>query len=380
MAVFSAGVVVGERGFFNTASTRTTTITDQNGLPEDLNYEQVEEVYDLVRKNYDGDLSEADFMEELKAAIATATGDPYTEFFTSEDAIVFNDELDGTFTGIGAELGKKDGNLIVVAPLAGYPAEAAGLRSQDIIAQINDEDTTGMSVYEAVLKIRGEAGTDVTLTIVRNETDVLEITITRAIIDAPSVKYEIKDGIGTVTISQFSDDTSDLVEEAARAFVQANVKGVILDMRGNPGGYLDQAVKVAGIWLAEDTTVVEVRKGDTVIESYEATGSHRLKDMPTVALINEGSASASEIVAGALKDYGVATLVGTKTYGKGSVQNINELDAGELIKITTARWYTPKGNNIDKDGISPDIEIERSEEDFESGADPQLDRALQILQ
>lgn len=379
--VFVAGFVVGDKGYLNQSQNLTTAsnVNTQQGLPKDLDYEDVEQVYDIVRKNYDGELSEEQFLTELKSAIARATGDPYTEFFTQPEAVEFNQELDGTFTGIGAELGKKDGNLIVVSPLSGYPAEAAGLRPQDVIARIDGEDSIDISVFEAVSKIRGPEGTDVTLTLVRNNTEVVEVTITRQLIDAPSVTRELNGNVGIIRISQFSGDTSGLVEQFSKELLADGATSIVLDMRGNPGGFLDQAVKVAGVWLDDGLTVVEVRKGDKVLESYDSNGSSRLKGVPTVVLINEGSASASEIVAGALQDYEAAQVVGKQSFGKGSVQNISELSGGELLKITTSRWYTPNGNNIDKEGISPNIEVERTEEDFNSGADPQLDKAIELL-
>ncbi|MCA9348985.1 S41 family peptidase [Candidatus Saccharibacteria bacterium] len=377
ITTFFVGVLVGQNDLLT--SHNTSEISENSQLPQDLDYQSVEEIYDIVRKNYDGELSQASFMDELKQAIARATGDPYTEYFNATDAEVFNQELEGKFTGIGAELGKRDGNLIIVAPLAGYPAEAAGLKPLDVIAKIDDEDATGLTVYEAVTKIRGEVDTDVKLTIVRNGKEVIDFTITRMQIDAPSVSYEIQDNIGVIKLSQFQADSDELLDKAAEELLKAGVEGIILDLRGNPGGYLDQAQKILGDWLDSSQVAVEVRRGGKVEEKLYATGDSVFANIPTVVLINEGSASASEIVAGALQDYGVAKLVGKQTFGKGSVQNIDQLDNGQLLKITTGHWFTPNGRGIDKEGIAPDVEVELTDKDYDAGRDPQLDKALELI-
>lgn len=350
-------------------------------LPEDLNYSSVEELYDMLKKEYDGDLDEQKLLDGIKTGLAEATGDPYTVYLNSEDAQKFQEQLNGTFSGIGAELGEnEDGNLIIVSPIAGFPAEKAGLRPKDVIVSINSESTAGMNIDEAVSKIRGPKGTDVELKVVRNEKEDLTFKITRADITIPSVKFEIMDGnIGYLQIAQFGEDTSDLAETAAKDFKQKGVKAIVLDLRGNPGGLLDASVDVASLWLPQGETVLQQKRGEKVTGTAYATGNDVLKGIPTVVLINDGSASASEIVAGALKDHKAATLIGTKTYGKGSVQELQKFRGGSELKVTIARWYTPDGQNIDKTGISPDQEVTISDDDFKAGRDPQKDAALNFL-
>ncbi|HET7827279.1 MAG TPA: S41 family peptidase, partial [Candidatus Saccharimonadales bacterium] len=263
---------------------------------------------------------------------------------------------------------------------SGYPADKAGLKAHDIIAAVNSQSTQGMSVDAVVSKIRGPANTKVTLTIIRASGSPFNITITRQKITVPSVTSEIDGNIGYLKISQFSNDTVDLAQKAAQQFRVKNVKGVILDLRGDPGGYLSGAVGVSSLWLDSGKTVVTERRGSTVIDTNTATGNNILKDLPTVVLIDGGSASASEITAGALHDNGVAELVGEKSFGKGSVQQVENLPDGSELKITIAHWYTPNGKNIDKQGITPDVVVSSSGVNLADGKDPQKDKALQILQ
>lgn len=347
------------------------------GLPEDLDYSEVEQVYDSLRKNYDGELTLDQLLDGLKYGLADATGDPYTVYLNEEQSKQFLSDLNGTFTGIGAELGIEDDRLIIVAPLDGYPAQKAGLRSKDIIVEINGEDTLGITIEEAVSKIRGPKGTDVTLGIFRNGAQQ-DITITRDEIVIPSVTSEVKDSIGYIKISRFAEDTVGLTKTAAQDFVAQGVKGVVLDLRNDSGGYLNGAVEISGLWLDGDV-VVEQRNGDKVIDTQRAPKGAILKGIPTVVLINEGSASASEIVAGALKDHKVATIVGVKSFGKGSVQELEHIQSGGVLKVTVARWFTPNGNSIDGEGIEPDETIKLTEDDIKNSNDAQLNWARDIL-
>ena len=373
---FGLGYVANDEGWFAT----TNNVASNSQLPEDLNYESVEDVYDELKKSYDGTLSEAELLDGLKKGLANASGDDYTVYFNQSETTQFYSDLNGSFEGIGAELGNEGDLVIVVAPIKGFPAEKAGLRPQDAIIEIDGEDSIGISVEEAVSRIRGEAGTDVTLTIVRSGERV-EITITRATITIPSVEYELigeNEDIGYLQITRFAEDTATLARQAAQEFKSKNVKGVILDVRSNSGGFVDSAIDVASIWL-NDEVVFEQRSGGTSEGVSVARGNPVLNGVPTVVLLNEGSASVSEIVAGALKDNGVAQLVGKTSFGKGSVQTLREFGDGSTLKVTIARWFTPEGINIDEDGITPDIEVEFSDEDFENETDPQRDRALELL-
>lgn len=376
VGIFQFGVLVGRGGLAPTNSSVS------KNLPEDLNYSSVELVYDKIRQSYDGNLDHQKLLEGLKQGLAQATGDPYTEYFDEQAAKEFDEQLGGTFSGIGAELGKDEqGNVTVIAPLSGYPAEKAGLKAKDIIISVNDESTTGNAVGEVVSKIRGPVDTKVTLKVIRNKSQELTFDIVRAQIKIDSVKAEVLEGnIGYMKISRFGEDTVELARRAAADFKQQNVNGVILDLRDDPGGLLDAAVDVSSLWLDQSQTVLEEKRAGKVIKSFSGTGNNPiLKGIPTVVLINEGSASASEIVAGALRDNKQATLVGVKTYGKGSVQQLERLSDGTMIKITIAHWFTPAGRNIDKQGIEPDKKVERTDDDITNNRDPQRDAALEYL-
>ncbi len=376
--IFAFGVGVGN-GNISFGQTRLNSVS--TNLPNNLNYDDVEELYDRLRKNYDGQLTEAELIEGLKEGLVNATGDQYTQYLTPEEAKEFDEDLNGTFSGIGARLMEdKNKSVMVETPLAGYPAEKAGLRARDVIVEINDESAFDLSVNEAVEKIRGEAGTKVKLTIVRDNREQLDFEITRQTITIPSVESEIIAGnIGYLQVARFDETTGRLAREAAMKFKDANVKGVVLDLRNNPGGLLDAAVSLSGIWLPQGTEVLEEKRDGVTIKTYDSTGSAVLEDVSTVVLVNEGSASASEITAGALKDNGAATLLGEKTFGKGSVQTLERLPNGGVLKVTIARWYTPNGKNIDKEGIEPDKKVERNIEDVQKNRDPQKDAAIKQL-
>ncbi len=377
IVIFILGIGVGN-------GTLLASLTKNNAqhasLPANLDYSSVEAIYDKLRDSYDGDLDNGRLLDGLKQGLAQATGDPYTEFFNAKDAKEFDNELNGSFTGIGAELGKDaNGNIQVISPIAGFPAEKAGIKAKDLIVEVDDKSTSGLSISEAVNKIRGEANTTVKLKIVRGGQE-LNLEIKRTQITIPSVKSEILPGnIGLMTISRFGPDTAQLSREAASSFKAANVKGVILDLRGDPGGLLDAAVSVSSLWLDPSQTVLLEKQDGRVVKTFKASGNPVLKGIKTVVLINEGSASASEITAGALKDNGSASLIGTKSYGKGSVQQLERLQDGSLLKVTSAHWFTPKGNGIDKIGIEPDQKIERSDDDYKNNRDPQKDAAIQSL-
>lgn len=377
--LFSSGWLIGSgKVGLNTAETIAELASNESGAPTNLSVDGVQELYDQLKKNYDGEINADALNDGLKKGIVAAVGDTYTEFFNAEETKEFNSDLQGKFEGIGAELGKEGSFIIIISPIKGTPADRAGIQPQDIITEIDGEPATDITVSEAVKRIRGEKGTTVTLTLIRAG-EQLEVPLVRDTIDIPSVEWAVEGGIGTITIGRFGDDTGPLVKKAANEFVEQDIKKVILDMRGNPGGLLDQAVAVSSVWLPKGSTVLEEKRGGEVVKTFTTSERPILEDVKTIVLINEGSASASEIVAGALRDNSVATLMGAKSYGKGSVQQLIDLKNGGSLKVTIARWFTPAGKNIDKEGIEPDTVVERTVEDIKAGRDPQLDAAKAAL-
>lgn len=377
LVVFGIGVGVGQgKIVFGPDAVYRKPVSNS---PEKVDTAGVQEVYKMLRQSFDGQLDTAKLEDGMKEGLVKAAGDPYTEFLNASDSKQFEEQLSGSFEGIGAELSKDGNNIVIVSPIAGYPAEKAGLKPKDIIVQINDEDATDLTVTEAVNKIRGPKGTTVKLKIARDG-QPLDFTITRETITLPSVEYKMEaGGVGVITISRYGEDTVDLATKAATDLKAQGAKSIVLDLRGNPGGLLDAAVGVSSLWLDKGATVLQEKRNNVVVKTFYANGNNILKGMPTVVLIDDGSASASEITAGALKDNKAATLIGIKSYGKGSVQEIRRITGGGTLKVTVARWFTPGGRNIDKQGIEPDQKIEISDADIQAKRDTQKDAALNKL-
>lgn len=329
----------------------------------------------------------ADLEKILHGAVSGAVGalgDPYSVFLPPKEAEEFNNELRGNFEGIGAEIAIKNQQLVIVSPLDNSPAIKAGVKAGDYIQKIDGEDTAPFTLEQAVAKIRGPKGSIVTLTILHKSlTKPVEIKITRDKIEVLSLSSEIKekDGkrIGYIKMRRFGEETDGELQKIVSDLLLQNVQGVILDLRNNPGGYLDVAVDVASHWVDEGQVVVIQKFGDSTEEIYKAKGQNEFKNIPSAVLINGGSASASEIVAGALKDHGLAKIIGEKSFGKGSVQELLDLRGDVKLKLTVAKWLTPSGHDLSGDGLEPDEKVEFKDEDFQADRDPQLDKALEIL-
>ncbi len=392
-AAFGAGMIFAQKNeFIKSASVKEAAYAGKiynkyvtapaNKLTQDVDFNLFWDVWDQLQDKYvDKDkLDDKKMFYGALRGLVDSIGDPYTVFMEPKEAKEFSDDLAGTFEGIGAEIGKKDEIITIVAPLAGMPAEKAGLQAGDKIYAVDGQSTAGFAIEEAVSKIRGAKGTEVVLTIFRKGFEkTKDFKIIRQTIFIKSVKTKMRDDkIFVITITNFNGDTSELFKNAAREAVEKNPQGIILDLRNNPGGYLETSIDVASEWVDQGFIVTE-QFSDEKKNEYSHRGRARLKDFPTVVLVNQGSASASEIVSGALKDTGKAVIVGMKTFGKGSVQTLEDMKDGSSVKITVAKWLTPKGYNINDQGISPDIEVDLSQEDYDKNADPQMDKAVEIL-
>ena len=314
--------------------------------------------------------------------LAQSLGDPYTDFFSPSDNKQFQQTIAGNFGGIGAELGMNSkSEITIIAPLKSTPAEAAGLRAEDIVAAINGSSTEAMTVDQAVNIIRGPIGTKVTLTIMRSGwTKTQDFAITRANIQVPIVDFEMKGDIAHISLHEFDATADQLFYNALIKAMNNNAKGIVLDLRDDPGGYLDTAVNLAGYFLKPGSLVVSEVGRAVGTTTYNATGNGSLADFPMVILVNSGSASASEILAGALHDDRKIPLIGEKTFGKGTVQELENLSDGSSLKITVAHWILPSGKIIDHQGIDPDYVVPLTDDNIKNKQDPQLDKAIQVLQ
>ncbi|MFZ2544769.1 MAG: S41 family peptidase [Candidatus Saccharimonadales bacterium] len=343
-----------------------------------LDLSNVQVTYQQLKANFDGNLDTNALISGASRGLVAAADDTYTVYMDKKEAEEFNKDLNGEIGGgIGAEIGNRNSKPTVIRVLSDTPAQKSGLQAGDIIVAVNDESGEKWSVNDTVNKIRGEVGTTVKITVIRGG-QPKEFTITREKITSPSVESRVDGAVGIIKLSRFDETTTDLAKEAAQDLKDKGVKGVILDLRGNGGGLLTSAQDVAGIWL-NNKTVVSERTGGKVTEELKSGVDPILVGMPTMVLVDGSSASASEIVAGALQDHKAATLLGEKTFGKGSVQKLIDLPNGSMIKVTVARWYTPNGKNINKEGITPDKKVDLTAEDANAGRDPQLDVALTAL-
>jgi carboxyl-terminal processing protease len=336
--------------------------------------------WDLIEQKYVGQIDYQKMLYGSISGMVNSLGDPYTVFMNPDEAAKFSDELKGVFEGIGAEIGMKNNQLVIIAPLENSPAKKSGLLSGDKILKINDQDTTGMNLSEAVSKIRGPKDTQVKLLINREGfSEPREFTITREVIEVKDITWEMKDNnIAYIKIRSFGENSSSEFKDIASQVLAKNPSGIVLDLRNNPGGYLDSSVDIASKFIRDGVIVYEEIK-DRKRKEYKATGDATLADPKLIVLINKGSASASEILAGAIKDYNRGQLIGEKTFGKGSVQELDQLVGGSAIRITIAHWLTPKGKSINDQGIEPDIEVKITDQDYNANLDPQIEKALELL-
>lgn len=344
-----------------------------------LDLSSLQQTYQNLKAYYDGKIDDSKLIDGANRGLVDALGDQYTTYLNASDAKEFEDDLSGNIGGgIGAEISLRGDRTTIIRVLPDNPAIRAGLLAGDVIDTINDESTQGLTVEQAVSKIRGEEGTTVKLGILRDGSP-LTVSVTRAVVNNPSVSTTIQGNLGIMTITRFDEQTGSLARTAAQDFVNKGVNRVIVDLRDNGGGYLSAAQDLASLWL-NNQVVVSERAGGAEIASLKSGSDPIFGDaVKTAVLANGSSASASEIVAGALQDHKKATIVGEQTFGKGSVQKLINLDNGAELKVTIAKWYTPNGKNISKEGITPDKKAERTAEDSNAGRDPQLDAAKAVL-
>ena len=342
-----------------------------------IDLSSVQKTYQELIANYDGKLDTQKLIYGANRGLVEAAGDPHTAYMDPDETKEFDKSLSGQIGGgIGAEIGLRNNKPTIIKPLENSPAQKAGIKAGEAIVKVNDEASSDWSVEKVVSKIRGEVGTSVKLTLL-SDGKTREVSVVRQNIVSPAVESEIDGEIGILKVNRFGDDTVSLSRKYASEFVEKGVKKVILDLRNNPGGTVGAAQGLLGIWLDNQIAMTE-RRGSEIVKTLRTTGTPILGNIKTVVLINGNSASASEITAGALREYGKATLVGQKSYGKGSVQIVLGLPGGSQMKVTEARWYTPKGKNIDKTGIEPDVKVDLSSDDVNNNVDPQMDKAKSL--
>ncbi|MCI6693877.1 MULTISPECIES: S41 family peptidase [unclassified Clostridium] len=347
-------------------------------------YELLFQVRDALLTKYDGELDDNSLLEAAIKGMTQSVNDPYTVFMNASEYKAFEDQIEGHFVGIGAQLGIKDDKITVVSPIEGSPAEKAGLKAGDVILKVDGNEITEPNLDKTIATIRGEKGQEVTLTVLREGSEYLDISIVRDEIKVVSVKGEIIDGnIGYIQISSFDEDVAKDFKNKIVELKSQGMKGMILDLRGNPGGSLSEAVNVASQFIPKGKVVTyTIDKYDKKQEAKSVGGE--AEGMPLVILIDGGSASASEVVTGALRDYEAGTIIGTTSFGKGIVQQLIEFkDGNGGLKVTTSKYYTPNGENIHKIGIKPDIEVEIPkdilEKEYDRSIDPQFNKGLEVI-
>lgn len=348
------------------------------GAKSDVDWSALDEVYNKLATTYNGEISKEDIIEGAKKGLVESLGDIYTVYMDSEESADFYNDLHGNVgSGIGVEMGLRDGYVRVLRTLPDNPARKAGILAGDIIYKVDGEEVYNLSTDEIAKKVRGEAGSEVTVTVVRDGEEK-SFTMKRETINNVSAYVEYDGKTAIITVTRFDNNTGTMVQGFAKEFAGKGIKKVILDLRGNGGGYVSAAQDLLSLWLDGEKVLIQKSKHFGNSTSSSTSGKAILKDMETIVLVNGSTASASEIVAGALQDYNKATVVGEKTYGKGVVQNLYDLSGATVLKVTTAEWYTPNDRSINKTGITPDVEVERTYEDINAMRDPQMDKAKDL--
>lgn len=344
----------------------------------DVDWSALDEVYNKLSDTYNGDISKEEVINGAKKGLVASLGDVYTVYMDADESADFYDDLHGNVgSGVGIEMGLRDGYVRVLRTLPDNPARKAGILAGDIIYKVDGEEVYALSADEISKKVRGEDGTEVTITVVRDGEEK-SFTMKREPINNVSAYVEYDGKTAIVTVTRFDNDTGSMVQGFAKEFADKGVNKIILDLRGNGGGYVSAAQDLLSLWLDNQKILIQKSKHFGSSTMNTPSGKAVLKDIKTIVLVNGSTASASEITAGALQDYNKATIVGEKTYGKGVVQNLYDLSGSTVLKVTTAEWYTPNDRSINKTGITPDVEVERSYEDINAMRDPQMDKAKSL--
>ncbi|QQR82604.1 S41 family peptidase [Candidatus Campbellbacteria bacterium] len=384
LALFGVGFFVGKDSVIP-----VSLVTDVKNVEKpqtvSADFNQFWSVWNLINDKYFAASSSVS-QEKVWGAIGglvDSLGDPHSIFFPPEDAQMFQDMILGSFGGVGMEVGEKEGVITVIAPLKGSPAERAGIRAGDTVVEIGATSTANMSLDEAVKQIRGKIGTQVQLTLAREgNPEFIIVKVMRENISIPTLDTKLRDdGIFVISLYNFDAKSSVKMREAFEAFTASQSTKLILDVRGNPGGFLDAAVDIASYFLPEGAIVVREKFDQGREEHVYRSAGYALLKKPfdMVVLVDGGSASASEILAGAFQEHNIAKLVGQKTFGKGSVQELIPLAGGASLKLTVGEWTTPNGTSISKNGLTPDVVVPMTFEDSQAGKDPQMDSAVGIL-
>jgi carboxyl-terminal processing protease len=342
-----------------------------------IDLSRTQEVYQLLKANFDGSLDTDALVDGASRGMVAAAGDPHTTFFSKNEKEQFEKDLHGEISGIGAEIGVRGGQPTILRVIDTSPAKSAGLAARDVIVRVGDTSVEGADAASTAKLIRGEANTTVKV-VVKRGGETKEFSITRAVVTDSSVEAHVEDGVGMLRVRRFDGETADLARRAGAMFVDQHVRSVIVDLRDNGGGQLDQVASILGMWLDNKTVLIE-KRGGVENDRITSKGMPILSGIKTVVLINGGTASASEIVIGALKDYKAATLIGERSYGKGTVQQTIDSANGTMLKVTIEHWFTPNGATIDKTGVEPDKKVELTSKDIDADKDPQMDAAKASL-